>query len=165
MWSDPNTAPAVSSSHTDLESFIKAALGEDSEELLGTVPKQKGDPAIIVMCTSAVRAIEVDKALRTLSKCKVGKLFAKHMKIAEQQQFLETSPIHVAVATPHRASALIETNTLKLSNLRLIVVDMSVDKKSCHLLNLPQVKDDFLSFVTNSCSEHFADNRIKIVLF
>ncbi len=64
--------------------------------------------------------------------CKVGKLFAKHFKQAEQEAVLSSTVMHVAVGTPNRLIKLIEAGALKLGRLRYVVVDVAMDaKKRC----------------------------------
>ena len=64
-----------------------------------------------------------------LQACRIGKLFAKHFKVAEQQDFLAMQPVCLAVGTPHRLLALAKSASLKLDKLKLILIDVQLDAK------------------------------------
>ena len=64
-----------------------------------------------------------------LQACRIGKLFAKHFKVAEQQDFLAVQPVCLAVGTPHRLLELAELASLKLDKLKLILLDVQLDAK------------------------------------
>ena len=61
--------------------------------------------------------------------CKVGKLFAKHFKVEEQQADLAKRRLAVAVGTPNRLTKLADLGALRLDRLRLIAVDVHLDAK------------------------------------
>ena len=69
--------------------------------------------------------------------CRIAKLFAKHMKVAEQQTHLQQHPLCIAAGTPNRLCKLADLEALQLSQLRLIVLDVHQDaKKRCVLSSL-----------------------------
>ena len=61
--------------------------------------------------------------------CRVAKLFAKHLKVPEQQKRLDSSPVGIGCGTPNRILKLADTDALKLDRLRLLVLDMQLDAK------------------------------------
>ena len=61
--------------------------------------------------------------------CRVAKLFAKHLKVPEQQKHLESSLVGIGCGTPHRILKLADMDALKLDRLRLLVLDMQLDAK------------------------------------
>ncbi len=61
--------------------------------------------------------------------CRVVKLFAKHLKVPEQQKHLESSPVGIGCGTPNRVLKLADMDALKLDRLRLLVLDMKLDAK------------------------------------
>ena len=61
--------------------------------------------------------------------CRVVKLFAKHLKVPEQQKHLESSPVGLGCSTPNRVLKLADMDALKLDRLRLLVLDMKLDAK------------------------------------
>ncbi len=61
---------------------------------------------VIVVCPSAERAIAVIPELKPVAK--IGKLFARHIKINEQIEALKKSTFPISVGTPNRILKLIE---------------------------------------------------------
>lgn len=61
--------------------------------------------------------------------CRIAKLFAKHMKLPEQQKHLESHVVGVGCGTPNRLLKLADTDALRLDRLRLLVLDMQLDAK------------------------------------
>ena len=80
------------------------------------VVQAKGSPRILVVCGGALRAVDVARAFVPL-QCGVSKLFAKHIKEAEQAEYLRESTALVAVGTPHRLHRLSALGALKLDQL------------------------------------------------
>uniref|UniRef100_A0A3B4XCN6 Cms1 ribosomal small subunit homolog n=1 Tax=Seriola lalandi dorsalis TaxID=1841481 RepID=A0A3B4XCN6_SERLL len=69
----------------------------------------KSSVVLLIVCSSALRAIELIKQLTTFKgEAKAVKLFAKHIKIEEQVKLLQKGVTHIGVGTPGRISALIE---------------------------------------------------------
>ena len=64
-----------------------------------------------------------------LQACRIAKLFAKHIKVAEQQQYLQQHLLCIAAGTPNRLCKLADTEALQLSQLQLIVLDVQQDAK------------------------------------
>ena len=48
--------------------------------------------SVLVLCSSAVRCVEVIRALKATLRCTVAKLFAKHLKLAAQLEELKVNP-------------------------------------------------------------------------
>lgn len=68
----------------------------------------KGAPVVLIVSASGIRAVEVIRALPLFAEAaKIGKLFAKHLKVAEQVYFLENTCTHICVGTPNRIDKLI----------------------------------------------------------
>ena len=65
----------------------------------------------------------------TVQACRVAKLFAKHLKVPEQQKHLESRPVGIGCGTPNRILKLAGMDALKLDRLRLLVLDMQLDSK------------------------------------
>ena len=61
--------------------------------------------------------------------CRIAKLFAKHMKLPEQQKHLESHVVGVSCGTPNRLLKLADVDALKLDRLKLLVLDMQLDAK------------------------------------
>jgi len=79
-------------------------------------PSGRRGPHVLVICGSAIGAVELLKPLGQL-KCRVAKLFAKHLKVKQQQEMLATfSP--VAVGTPNRLAKLMDLGALVVEDIR-----------------------------------------------
>ena len=61
--------------------------------------------------------------------CRIAKLFAKHMKVAEQQEQLQQHPLCIAAGTPNRLCKLADIEALQLTQLQLVVLDVHQDAK------------------------------------
>ena len=59
----------------------------------------------------------------------MAKLFAKHMKLPEQQKHLEGHVLGIGCGTPNRLLKLADVDALKLDRLRLLVLDVQLDAK------------------------------------
>jgi protein CMS1 len=72
-------------------------------------------PAIVIVTHSAIRATDLVRGLKEFDKAaKIGKLFAKHLKVEDQARFLGERPIHIAVGTPHRIKELIDLGNVMM---------------------------------------------------
>eukprot|EP01104_Vermistella_antarctica_P020205 TRINITY_DN854_c0_g2_i1.p1 TRINITY_DN854_c0_g2~~TRINITY_DN854_c0_g2_i1.p1 ORF type:complete len:340 (-),score=81.08 TRINITY_DN854_c0_g2_i1:136-1155(-) len=80
-------------------------------------PRKNGTPRLLVVTSSAIRASNIFTALlpirepakgKKVPPVKVAKLFAKHMKVEEQQHFLRTTKCGLCVGTPNRLLRLCE---------------------------------------------------------
>ncbi|CAM9152599.1 unnamed protein product [Heterosigma akashiwo] len=89
---------------------------------------------------------------KLLSSCPVAKLFAKHMKIQEQQKLLKKcAPI--AVGTPSRLLKLAQFGDLCLESTELIIFDMGKDVKQMTILDVNGVKEDLMDFFKTTVLE------------
>ncbi|XP_072300888.1 protein CMSS1 isoform X2 [Eucyclogobius newberryi] len=125
---------------------------------------EKSSAVILIVCSSALRTIELIKQLTTFKgEAKVLKLFAKHIKIEEQVKLLQKGITHIGVGTPGRISALIEQEGLHLQSLRYVVLDWNWrDQKLRRMVDIPEIKLDFMNLL-----EKFLRNckEFKIGLF
>ena len=64
-----------------------------------------------------------------MQACRIAKLFAKHMKVPEQQQYLQQHPVCIAAGTPNRLCKLADLEALQLHQLKLVIVDVHQDAK------------------------------------
>lgn len=65
----------------------------------------------------------------SLQACRIAKLFAKHIKMPEQQQHLDSHAVGIGCGTPNRLLKLADIDALKLDRLRLLVLDVQLDAK------------------------------------
>lgn len=118
-------------------------------------PAVKRSPFLIILCSSAIRCIEVQKSLDASNQyIKSKKLrwmhaFAKHKKLKEQIDFLATNkaPVNLVYATPQRLAQLVEANALELDLLRYVVIDYSFrDVKQKRFIDMADIRDEFIKF-------------------
>lgn len=127
--------------------------------------KEKGSPALLILCSSAARCVELLKGLRSLTKaCKPAKLFAKHIKVEEQVKALENY-VNIAVGTPNRVKKLIDIGALGLGSLSIVLLDMCEDAKGLTLFTIPQVKADCLELYKSHFYQQASSGKIKFCFY
>jgi protein CMS1 len=104
-------------------------------------------PCVVVICISAKRAVEVLKELSG-TKVRAAKLFAKHMKLAEQSEQLQTIPFGLAVGTPNRLRALCDGGDLSFAHTQLVILDCQVSNKAFTVCTLPDTAPDTMSLLS-----------------
>jgi len=105
-----------------------------------------GSPNIIIVCPSALRAVELNRELAPFKgdKCRVAKLFKKE-KAKDQAEHLAKSVVNIAIGTPHRIDLLLAHNSLKLDECRVIALDWShEDAKKRRLITIPELRLDVM---------------------
>ncbi|XP_026999447.2 protein CMSS1 isoform X2 [Tachysurus fulvidraco] len=128
---------------------------------------QKGSVVLLIVCSSALRTIELIKQLTTFKgDAKVLKLFAKHIKAEDQVKLLSKSVAHVGVGTPGRLNTLIEKEGLSLQGLRYLVLDWNCrDQKHRRMVDIPEVKTEFVKLLESGIIKKCQEGGIKIGLF
>ena len=149
----------------NLVSFLRKFAGEG----LSYAPDDKGSPHTLVIAGAALRATDLTRLLRDFQKAdaKVGKLFAKHIKLAEAKQFceknryapflnLELPGLHsismsLGVGTPQRISDLLDDGALSSKHLKRIVIDAShVDQKRRGILDMRETHVPLIKLLSRS---------------
>ncbi|KAI5080901.1 hypothetical protein GOP47_0004084 [Adiantum capillus-veneris] len=151
----------------NLTKHVKSIFKETWEDSLCKVDKNKenGNPALLVVCSSATRCVDLLKGLRSLTKaCKPAKLFAKHIKVEEQVKALQDY-VNIAVGTPNRVKKLIDIGALGLGSLEVVLLDMHEDAKGFTIFTVPQVKNDLLELCKSHLHQHALAGRIKFCLY
>ncbi|KAJ8410024.1 hypothetical protein AAFF_G00210650 [Aldrovandia affinis] len=122
---------------------------------------------LLIVCSSALRAIELIKQLTTFKgEAKVLKLFAKHIKVEEQVKLLDKGVTHIGVGTPGRIKALIEKDGLSLQALRFLVLDWNWrDQKLRRMVDVPEVKTDLLKLLEAGIMKGCQEGAFKLGLF
>ncbi|KNE55684.1 hypothetical protein AMAG_01570 [Allomyces macrogynus ATCC 38327] len=97
---------------------------------------------------------------------KIAKLFAKHMKVDEQVEFLANHPAHLAVGTPNRIAKLLDLGALKTRNLHAVVLDATFrDAKQRTLFTANESRAEFfqlyLDHLAKVCHERCAEDEVK----
>ncbi|KAK1141629.1 Protein cms1 [Aspergillus melleus] len=133
-----------------LPAFIKAfnpTKGSDPSK----ASMEKGTPHTLVVSSAALRAADVVRALRTFQtkESPIGKLFAKHIKLEEAKQFLQRARVAIGAGTPARISDLIDSGSLKLDELKTIIIDGSyVDQKQRGIFDMKETHLPLLQLLT-----------------
>ncbi|XP_047226056.1 protein CMSS1 isoform X2 [Girardinichthys multiradiatus] len=128
---------------------------------------EKSSVVILIVCSSALRTIDLIKQLTAFKgEAKAVKLFAKHIKIEEQVKLLQKGITHIGVGTPGRISALIEKEGLNLQALKYLIVDWNWrDQKLRRMLDIPEIKLDFMKLLESGVLTACKEDKVKIGLF
>ncbi|KAA6425256.1 MAG: hypothetical protein FRX49_04751, partial [Trebouxia sp. A1-2] len=109
------------SGHGSLEEQVQAAVPDWQQAFCSTSGRSNGLPSCLLISPAALGAIAMIKSFPAFNKaCRIAKLFAKHIKVAEQQQYLQQHPLCIAAGTPNRLCKLADIEALQLSQLQLI---------------------------------------------
>ncbi|KAH0882171.1 hypothetical protein HID58_058267 [Brassica napus] len=124
-----------------------------------------GNPAVLVVSSSALRSLELLRGLNSLTKqCPALKLFSKHLKVEEQVTLLKKR-VNIGSGTPSRIKKLIDIEALGLSRLDMIVLDMHTDVKGFSLFTLPQVRDEFWDLYKTCFHQRVLEGNLRICLY
>ncbi|KAL0020487.1 hypothetical protein WJX77_009650 [Trebouxia sp. C0004] len=153
------------SGHGSLEEQVQAAVPDWQQAFCSTSGRSNGLPSCLLISPAALGAIAMIKSFPAFNKtCRIAKLFAKHIKVAEQQQYLQQHPLCVAAGTPNRLCKLADTEALQLSQLQLIVLDVQQDAKQRTILDMPETKRDFWAFFSRHVQQRLQTGLTKICL-
>ncbi|XP_064413429.1 protein CMSS1 isoform X2 [Latimeria chalumnae] len=129
--------------------------------------KEKKSLLMVIVCSSAHRALELIRLLTPFrGKCKVLKLFAKHIKIEEQKNLLDKGVSHLGVGTPGRIKALIEQDALNLQSLKYLIFDWNWrDQKLRRMMDIPEVKQEAIKLLESGIIPACKAQDVKLGLF
>ncbi|KAF2131977.1 hypothetical protein P153DRAFT_364440 [Dothidotthia symphoricarpi CBS 119687] len=143
-WTEPRTTD-------NLSAFLKAQCGK----LESTPPKPAGAPHTIVVTASGIRAADICRSLKSglpkqgVKNPSVAKLFAKHLKLADQVAHLKKTKVDYGVGTPDRLFALLEEKALSTANLKRVVIDVSyIDQKKRGILDMRELHESLNKLLT-----------------
>lgn len=111
---------------------------------------------VLIVCSAALRCLELIKELKSVPNLKVAKLFAKHMKIQDQIRALKKSPFLLAVGTPARILKILEQDedAIPLKKLEYLIIDGSFkNKKEMTIYDLLDTQMD-LKKLTEFLKDH-----------
>lgn len=124
-----------------------------------------GSPAVLIICTSALRSLELLRGVQQLTEeCRAAKLFAKHIKVEDQVALLK-GRVNIACGTPSRIKKLIDMDALGLSRLAVVLLDMHTDAKGYTLFSLPQVSDEFWDLYTSHFHQPLLQGDLRLCLY
>ena len=165
--------------------FLKEFAGEG----LSFAPKDNGSPHTLVIAGAALRATDLTRLLRGLQSgdAKVGKLFAKHIKLEEAKEFceknryapflnLELPGLHsismsLGVGTPKRISDLLDEGALSSKHLKSIIIDASyVNQKRQGILDIRETHLPLINLLSRSefrkrYDGSDKDDRLKLLFY
>ncbi|KAL5337566.1 U3-containing 90S pre-ribosomal complex subunit-domain containing protein [Aspergillus crustosus] len=153
----------------ELPDFLKAFSPKGAS--IASSSEQKGTPHTLVISPAGLRAADIVRALRTFQtkESPIGKLFAKHIKLEEAKQFLDRARVAIGAGTPARISDLIDSGSLKLDELKHIVIDGSyVDQKQRGIFDMKETHLPLLQLLTRSeLRERYGtkDKKLEILVF
>eukprot|EP00118_Oscarella_pearsei_P026600 m.835 g.835 ORF g.835 m.835 type:complete len:228 (+) comp4982_c0_seq1:28-711(+) len=147
--------------------YLESALGNWSDLSASLASSQKGSPFLLIVCSSAQRAVNLIRELASLQEpTKVAKLFAKHFKVEAQMSYLATHMCNIAVGTPNRLTNLIEKDGLKLESLKYFVIDWTwQDKKQRTIANLPELSQDLSTLLSSNILPLVKRKQVQIGLY
>ncbi|KAJ5884988.1 Protein CMS1 [Penicillium taxi] len=151
-----------------LPEFLKAFSPKNAD--LSKASEHNGTPHTLVISAAALRAADVVRALRPFhtKTSIVGKLFAKHIKLAEAKQFLERARTGISAGTPQRVFDLIESGALKVNELQRIVIDGSyIDTKKRGIFDMKEVHFPLLKLLNRpELSDRYSGkDKVQILVF
>jgi len=125
-----------------------------------------GSPQMIVICSSALRAVELNRSLKPFKgKCRTAKLIPRD-KAKSQAESLTKNVVNFAIGTPHRIDLLLSHDNLKLNECRVIALDWSFeDVKKRRLITIPEIRKDVLELFRKHLLPLFKSrNDISLIL-
>ncbi|KAF2275935.1 uncharacterized protein EI97DRAFT_433868 [Westerdykella ornata] len=142
-WTEPRTLEK-------LAAFLKS----QSKDLKPTAKSPTGAPHTLVVTASGIRAADTYRALKAglpkegVKDVNIAKLFAKHMKLAEQVAHLKKHKIDFGVGTPERLCALLDERALSTANLKRVVIDVSyIDQKKRGILDMKELHEPLVKLL------------------
>ncbi|KAL8005513.1 putative P-loop containing nucleoside triphosphate hydrolase, protein Cms1 [Plasmopara halstedii] len=149
-----------------LPSYIHHLLPSFKRDFMGKSKRRDKSPYFVILCSSALRCVEVIKHL-TSFKCKIAKLFGKHMKVIEQAKQIASNFLPIAVGTPARVKKLLEIEGLSLKHTTHVIIDMEKDKKELTILELKDTAIEMMDLLQYHIIPHLNkdESNTKVVLF
>lgn len=102
----------------------------------------------------------------TSFKCKIAKLFAKHIKADDQADTLTIAFHPIAVGTPARVKKLLEMDALSLEHTTHVIFDMEKDKKNMTIFELKDTAKEMVELLQFHLIPRLnKSKKIKLALF
>ena len=153
---------------SNLSAFLEHTIPGGEQTLKKTV-EAEGSPHTLLITGAAIRAQALLAEVRKYGteSNKIAKLFAKHMKLKDHVAYVEKTKFGIGAGSPHRIQALIETEVLKISNLKYIVLDGSfVDGKQRTIFTDKESFTALLSLLNQEALKvRLASGKTKILVF
>jgi len=160
------------STHTGALDELLPYLNKVVPHWSGNVAKldKKGDkaaPVLLFVSSAATRVVELNRSSAEFKgNCKTVKLFAKHMKMSEQEQFLESHVVHFGIGTPSRILKLLQNGSLKTLRLKYVILDWTWrDQKLRRMIDIPEVRGELINILKDYIFPLAKASKLKIGLF
>ncbi|KAJ1966498.1 Protein cms1 [Dispira parvispora] len=138
----------------------------DQIDLATTDLEVKGSPKVLIITGAALRAVELVAATRkVVPESKVAKLFARHIKVSEQERFLKSTVVGAAVGTPNRILKLLDASALSLEHTTLVVMDCFRDLKDRMIVDMPECAKDLFTIYLQYLHTPLENNKLRLALF
>ncbi|EPX75034.1 replication regulator [Schizosaccharomyces octosporus yFS286] len=148
--------------------YVSYAFKKLNQENQFNKVNSNGSPTTLIFCLSALRALDIVKALRKLQTkdFKISKLFGKHIKLDEHNEYCKNNKIGIAVGTPQRILQL-SNGSLNFDHLKYVVLDYTfTDKKSYNIITNNDCKKPIMEFLTHpSLLQRLTDKTTKICFY
>ncbi len=168
----PKTIDTNSKYQKSMAKYLKSGVLPSMKRLKKW--KVEKSPMVIIVCVSALRAVEILKEISSLN-LRVAKLFAKHMNIDDQVNMLSKNSYGIAVGTPNRLLKLLQLpsiegdegdGALSLDYTELIVIDNYEDKKKFTVCTMNDTAPDMMAFIKEGVVEQMKKRKsIKFGMF
>ncbi|KAJ2660522.1 cms1 ribosomal small subunit [Coemansia sp. RSA 1199] len=136
----PSTEPSP-----DSPSYIHDLVQTAMSTGKGKNKVMHGAPQALIICSSALRVVELVKMLRAVTKRPVAKLFSRHIKIDVQKKMLKEGALDVAIGTPNRVLRLLRDGDLKVNRLKLVAIDCWQDDKMRVVVDMDDTRSDLFA--------------------
>ncbi|KAJ9109335.1 hypothetical protein QFC21_000664 [Naganishia friedmannii] len=143
---------------TTLPAFIQKQLPPLPKNI-----KKEGSPSIVVFSLSGMRCADVVRSLRSMNPKapgEIAKLFAKHLKVSEQIEYLQKTKICIAAGTPNRIGKILaDSDALHIRQQTMILLDLSYHDS--------KIRQDFwkILFADKAVRQKLLASGVKIGVF
>lgn len=126
-------------------------------------------PTVFIISSSAIRCVELLKFIPSVrNNCTIVKLFAKHIKMAEQKAFLASHRAPIAIGTPARIYKLAqeENKPIDLELIEHIIIDTHRDGKDRTVFDVAEIRKELIELLCKTdLLERLSTGAAKISFF
>ncbi|XP_029206946.2 uncharacterized protein C3orf26 homolog [Acropora millepora] len=152
----------------DISKYLSKVVPDWSQSVARLKKKShRGSPILLLVSCAATRIVELNRsAVEFKGCCKTVKLFAKHIKVSEQELTLESQVVHFGIGTPSRILKLLQNGSLKTSRLKYVILDWTWrDQKLRRMIDIPEVRGELINLLKEYIFPLAKASKLKIGLF
>jgi len=152
----------------DISKYLIKVVPDWSQSVARLKKKShRGSPILLLVSCAATRIVELNRsAVEFKGYCKTVKLFAKHIKVSEQELTLESQVVHFGIGTPSRILKLLQNGSLKTSRLKYVILDWTWrDQKLRRMIDIPEVRGELINLLKEYIFPLAKASKLKIGLF